>query len=149
MEKRYSDPTSSDADFQSLLADSDIPPPSSDTSIPNVAHFIYTSGKSVGWIEWLAIRGALVNLAVEKVVLWLPTGEQMQGAMWKRIEAMEGVQIQKIKMPEKVYGHDVPDKYRSHVARLKILWEQGGKYSSCFDPPKPGGCGCVGNVNGL
>lgn len=128
MEERYSDPDSTDASFESLLAGSRASPSHQlNTSIPNNAHFIYTSGREVHWPEWLAIRSALVNLAVDKVTLWLPTGAELEGTMWKRIEAMSGVEIQRITMPEKVYGHDIPEKFRSDVARLKILWEHGGE----------------------
>ena len=133
MEERYSNPTSSDADFTSLLASSHTPSSYSSTPIPKIAHFIYTSGKQVSWPEWFAIRGAFDNLGVEKVVLWLPIGEEeTEGAVWKRVETMKGVEIQRITMPEKVYGHDIPDKYRSDVARLKILWEQGGKIHNFY-----------------
>ncbi len=34
---------------------------------------------------------------------------------------MKKIEIQRITMPEKVYGHDIPEKYRSDVATLKIL----------------------------
>ena len=81
MGERYSDPTPSDAGFESLSAVNQALSSSSNTSIPNLAHFVYTSGRKVAWPEWSAIRGAFVNLGVDKAILWLPVGAQTKGAM--------------------------------------------------------------------
>ena len=62
-----------------------------------------------------------MNLGVEKVVVWLPLEAPTEGAMWKRDKTMEGLEIVRTRMLEKVWGRDIPEGYRSDVVRLKIL----------------------------
>ena len=71
-----------------------------------------------------------MNLGVEKVVIWLAQEvEATEGAIWKRVEAMEGVEVVRATLPEKVGEWEVPVGERSAVARLVVLWHSGGAYS--------------------
>ncbi len=133
METHYTSPTTPHIDLTSLLSNTDLPATYASNPIPKVAHFIYTSGAPIGWIEWLAIRGAFVNLGVEKVTIWLAREvEATEGAMWKRVEAMEGVEVVKVALPEMVEGREVPVEERSGVGRLIALWEVGGEFGFLF-----------------
>ena len=125
MERRYSNPSSIGANYDDLFKDRKTP--SQDRPIPKIAHFVYSTGREITWLEWLAVRAAIVNLGAEKVKIWLPEQAQMEGDIWKRVEAMEKVSLCRIAMPESVYDHDIPEPHRADVARLKILYEEGGK----------------------
>ena len=95
--------------------------------IPKIAHFIYANVKELTWLEWAAIRGAIVNLGVEKVHIWLPENEELRGWIWNRVLEMPEVRLRRIVMPRTVYGAEIATTERqSDIVRLKILYEEGG-----------------------
>ncbi len=98
--------------------------------IPKVAHFVYTDVRELAWLEWAAVRGAVANLGVDKVNIWLPEQADLKGWIWNRILEMPEVQMRKIAMPKTVYGVsiDTPEQ-QSDIVRLKILYEEGGKHN--------------------
>ena len=125
---QYSKPENVDLNFNGVFK-ANVKWPSANP-IPNVAHFVYTDIRELTWLEWAAVRGAVVNLGVDKINIWLPKKANVKGWIWHRILEMPEVQIRKIVMPETVYGvHiDTPEQ-QSDIVRLKILYEEGGNYT--------------------
>jgi hypothetical protein len=124
----YSKPNSSDLDFTAVFA-SKIKCPSSGT-IPKIAHFVHAEVKELTWLEWATIRGAVVNLGVETVHIWLPEDVELKGWIWNRVLVMPEVKLRRIVMPTTVYGAKIDNPERqAAVVRLKILYEEGGTLS--------------------
>ncbi|KAG8532452.1 uncharacterized protein KY384_002329 [Bacidia gigantensis] len=124
----YSEPADSDAHFDQL-DDTSLKYPDLRDPIPKVAHFICTSGDPLTWIQWLAIRGAIVNLQVEKVRLWIPAEAQLEGELWKLVLQMKEVSVERIVLPTHVYSTKVKNAGESaDLVKLKVLWEEGGIY---------------------
>lgn len=95
--------------------------------IPKIAHFVHTDVKELTWLDWAAIRGAIVNLGVDKVNIWLPEKVELKGWIWNRVLEMEDVKLRRITMPKTVYGAAVDNPERqADIVRLKILYEEGG-----------------------
>jgi hypothetical protein len=120
--------SSLDADFDSLISSlaSDLPIPA---HIPKVVHFVFVTLRPVGWIEYVAIRSASVNVHAEKINIWAPKEGNFPGEMWERIFEIPGVVVRRIEMPDTVYGNKV--KFQAHVSdlvRLKAVYSEGGEY---------------------
>lgn len=95
--------------------------------IPKIAHFVHSDVKELTWLDWAAVRGAIVNLEVEKVHIWLPEKEELKGWIWNRVLEMPEVKLRRINMPKTIYGSaiDTPER-QADIVRLKILYEEGG-----------------------
>lgn len=95
--------------------------------IPKIAHFVHTDVKELTWLDWAAVRGAIVNLGVQKVHIWLPEQEELKGWIWNRVLEMPEVKLRRITMPKTIYGGavDTPER-QADIVRLKILYEEGG-----------------------
>lgn len=123
--KRYTDPFNPDAHFESLFYGDDYS--NLRDPIPKVAHFVYTTTAPLTWINYLAIKGALENLKVKKVKIWIQEGEQFEGEVWERVNKIKQVEICPIEMPRSVYGVKIEDPAgKADVVRLKVLYEEGG-----------------------
>lgn len=117
-----------DADFDGLISSpaSDLPIPA---HIPKVVHFVFVTLRPVGWIEYVAIRSASVNIQAEKINIWAPKEGNFPGEMWERIFEIPGVVVRRVEMPDTVYGNKV--KFQAHVSdlvRLKAVYSEGGEY---------------------
>ena len=120
--------SSRNVDFESLVfRPIHLPLPA---HIPKVVHFIFSKVQELTWLQYAVIRCAFVNLEAEKVKIWVPMKtKRLPGDIWERINAMEGVQIVKIVMPDTVWGKKVQHiEHQSDLARIKILFEEGGIY---------------------
>lgn len=96
--------------------------------IPKIAHFVHADLKELTWMDWAAVRGAIVNLGVEKVHIWLPEKEELKGWIWNRVLEMPEVKLRRITMPKTVYGGAVNTPERqADLVRLKVLYEEGGR----------------------
>ena len=123
---RYSKPENVDLNFDGVFK-ANVKWPSVNP-IPKVAHFVYTDIRELTWLEWAAVRGAIVNLGVDKVNIWVPKKANVKGWIWHRILEMPEVQMRKIVMPSTVYGVSITTpEQQSDIVRLKILYEEGGK----------------------
>jgi len=99
--------------------------------IPKIAHFVHTDEKELTWLDWAAFRGAIVNLEVTKVHIWLPEKEELKGWIWNRVLEMPEVKLRRITMPKTIYGGAIDTaEQQTDVVRLKILYEEGG-LSTC------------------
>lgn len=125
MAYKYSKPNDPEPDFNAIL-NNKLPCPSSGT-IPKIAHFVHTEVKELTWLDWAAVRGAIVNLGVEKVHIWLPKDVELNGWIWNRVLEMPEVKLRRIAMPTTIYGASIDNPERqADVVRLKILYEEGG-----------------------
>jgi hypothetical protein len=121
--------SSLDVDFDGLisrLASDDLP---TLAHIPKVVHFVFVQLRPVGWIEYVAIRSASVNIQAEKINIWAPKEGEFPGEMWERILEIPGVVVRRVEMPDTVYGNKV--KHLAHVSdlvRLQVIYLEGGKY---------------------
>lgn len=125
------DPLNPDAHFDTLLfADQHLDPFTAVSNpIPPIAHFIYTDTTDPTWINWLAIKGAILHLGVKKVKIWIPRYAELEGEMWRRILAFKEVELSPTEFPKSVYGVQLEDMgATADVMRLKILYEEGGAY---------------------
>lgn len=129
MALRYSNPEKADfkpdAIFRGNYTQALIDP------IPKIAHFVHTDVKELTWLDWAAVRGAIINLGVEEVHIWLPEKEELKGWIWNRVLEMPEVKLRRITMPKTIYGSavDTPER-QADVVRLKILYEEGGPSES-------------------
>lgn len=98
--------------------------------IPKIAHFVHTNVKELTWLDWAAVRGAIVNLGVKKVHIWLPEKEELKGWIWNRVLEMPEVKLRRITMPKTIHGVaiDTPER-QADVVQLKILYEEGGPFT--------------------
>ena len=96
--------------------------------IPRTVHFIYSGNLEITWIQWLAVRAAIVNLGAQEVKIWLDTRLDPRGDIWERISRMDKVTVNIITMPTVIHGAQIPNvACQSDVLRLQILFDQGGK----------------------
>ena len=125
MAYEYSNPNEDDVDFRPIFAQKLTCPASS--PIPKIAHFVHTEVKELTWLDWATVRGAIVNLGVEKVHIWLPKDVELKGWIWNRVLEMREVKLRRIAMPKSIYkvAIDNPER-QADVVRLKLLYEEGG-----------------------
>jgi len=129
MAYKYSKPNDPNPDFIAIFGN-ELSCPSSSTS-PKIAHFVHADVKELTWADWAAVQGAIVNLGVEKVHIWLPQKQELQGWIWNRVLKMPEVKLRRIVMPKTIYGAKIDNPERqADVVRLKILYEEGGTLSS-------------------
>ena len=128
MAYNFSTPQNVDLNFDAIFRANVKWPPSK--PIPRVAHFVHADVKELTWLDWAAVRTAVVNLGVEKVNIWVPEKAELKGWIWNRIQDMPEVTLRKIVMPKTVWGGriDVPQQ-QADIIRLKILYEEGGMLS--------------------
>ena len=128
---QYSKPQIVDLNFDGIF-EANVKWPSLNP-IPKIVHFVHTDVKELTWLEWIAVRGAIVNLGAEKVHVWLPKEAEMKGWIWNRVVEMPKVYLRKIAMPKSVWGVaiDTPEQ-QSDIVRLKILYEEGGACKLTF-----------------
>ena len=121
----YSNPQNTDLDFEGIFRAKVNWPPAK--PIPKVAHFVHAEIKELTWLDWAAVRGAVVNLGVERVNIWLPKKAELKGWIWNRILDMPEVTLRRIVMPRTVWEGriDFPAQ-QADIVRLKILYEEGG-----------------------
>lgn len=90
---------------------------------------IHSQLHELQWVHYAAVQSALQNLAVNKVKIWVPENEQLPGEMWQRIARLPNVIIQRVPMPNSVWGISATHPaHQSDLARIRILWEEGGIY---------------------
>ena len=126
MDYQYSNPNDPYLNFNAILFKENASYPQTDP-IPKNVHFVHTDVKELSWLDWAAVRAAIVNLQAARVNIWLPEKEELEGWIWNRVLEMPEVRIRRIVMPKKVYGAkiDTPER-QNDVVRLKILYEEGG-----------------------
>ena len=119
---------SRDADFQSLVARPVALPLL--PHIPKVVHFVFSKLTELTWLQYAVIRCAFVHLGAEKVKVWIPLRtKRLPGEIWAQLNSMERVEIVRITMPDTVWGKKVQHiEHQSDLARVKILFEEGGIY---------------------
>ena len=116
---------SKNVDFESLVAQP--PPEPLAPHIPKIAHYIHSKVQNLTWIDYVVVRSAFIYVGVEKVKIWVPEDAELPGEIWGRLQRMENVEVVKIVMPEIVWGTKVQAiQHWSDLARIKILWEEGG-----------------------
>lgn len=129
MAYNYSSPHESIPDFTAIF-NRKLACPSSG-SIPKIAHFVHAEVRELTWLDWATVRGAIVNLGVENVYIWLPVAVELKGWIWNRVLEMPEVKLRRISMPTMIYGTTINKPERqADVARLKILYEEGGTMST-------------------
>jgi hypothetical protein len=126
MAYNFSNPQKPEINFDAIFSAKVKWPPSK--PIPKVAHFVHAEVKELTWLEWAAVRAAVVNLGVEKVNIWVPEKAELKGWTWNRIQEMPEVTLRKIVMPKTVWGGRIDfAQQQADIIRLKILYEEGGK----------------------
>lgn len=117
---------SGDAGFEALVAR---PPRLPLTStIPKIVHFVITEVYEFDWLNYAIVRSALDWLGAERVNIWLPVGEELPGPIWAQVLELRNVTTRDMHVPNKVWGKTMKaSAHMSDVARMKILYEEGGK----------------------
>ena len=98
------------------------------STIPKIAHFCITEVYEFDWLNYAIVRSALDWLGAERVNIWLPVGEELPGPIWGRVLKLQNVTRRDMYVPDKVWGKTMHlPQHMSDVARLKILYEEGGE----------------------
>lgn len=93
---------------------------------PNIVHFIYTGGRSYGYVNYLAVRAAHEKLHPDAIYMHC-TEEPVGNPHWEAIRPY--VTIRKLDDITEFGGHEVTwPHYKSDIARLQILIREGGVY---------------------
>lgn len=126
---------SGDAGFEALVAR---PPKLPLTStIPKIVHFVMTEVYEFDWLNYAVVRSAFDWLGAESVNFWLPVGEELPGPIWRQVLELQNVTRRDMYVPKRVWGKTMKAvAHMSDVARMKILYEEGGK-SFCSKPRAP------------
>jgi len=98
------------------------------STIPKVAHFVFTKTRPLAWLEFAAIKSAIVNLQVNTVNIWCAPAATFDGPIWKLVLGFPEVRLREIDMPTSIYGNpiEVPA-HVSDVVRLEAVYNEGGK----------------------
>ena len=117
---------SGDAGFEALVAR---PPKLPLTStIPKIVHFVITEVYEFDWLNYAIVRSALDWLGAERVNIWLPVREELPGPIWAQVLELQNVTTRDMYVPKRVWGKTMKaSAHMSDVARMKILYEEGGK----------------------
>ena len=99
------------------------------SAIPKIGHVVHTKLSPATWRNYASARAFLENVGVERLNIWVPDGEDLPDEMWRRIANLPGVFIRPFHVPKKVWGKKLSHPaHWSDVARIKILYEEGGDY---------------------
>lgn len=112
---------------------------SSETSvIPKVAHFVFTKVRPLVWLEFAAIKSAIINLEVETVNIWCPPSAVSEGSIWQLVLSFPQVRLREVEMPTSIYGHHIEiQAHVSDVLRLEALYAEGGEQEGLSWSSKP------------